>query len=173
MLARSWQSVCSAGLSSPNVTTPPHVTADKYRNMLWFDTGHKYHAKFRTHKLKLEDVVATKDGPIGPDSPTKLEWEVGDVMHFVVKVRLLSASGRAPCVGLMSSVCDILCLQDVATPFNEMDLEPVSRHRSSHSMHEVMKELELKHATQEVVMGRVLNEMQRGYAVGIAGMRCW
>lgn len=62
--------------------------------------------------------------------------------------------------------------QNVGTPFNEMELEPVSRHQSAHTIREVMKELELKHASQEVVMGRVLNEMQRGYAVGIAG-RWW
>lgn len=50
-----------------------------------------------------------------------------------------------------------------------MELQPVSRHQSTHSVEEVMHELEMKHASQEVVMGRVLNEMQRGFAVGIAG----
>lgn len=60
--------------------------------------------------------------------------------------------------------------QDLQTPFLEMQLRPVSRATGMHSIREVMQELQMKHAKQEVVMGRVLNEMHRGYAVGIAGM---
>lgn len=142
----------------------PIAHTDKYRDLLWFDTGFKFHAKFYMRQLKLEDVMATKDGPVQPDSPAKVEWEVGDVVHFVVKVRLF-------CVGGCTVPDDKRpATQNITTPFYEMDLEPVSRHQTAHSIREVMQELTMKHATREVVMGRVLNEMQRGYAVGIAGM---
>lgn len=67
----------------------PTVTAntDKYRDLLWFDTGYKTHAKFYMRQLNIEDVVATKDGPLDENSPPKEEWEVGDVMNFVILVR--------------------------------------------------------------------------------------
>ena len=50
-----------------------------------------------------------------------------------------------------------------------MQLRPVPRTVGLHTVRDVMKELAVKHARSEVVMGRVLNEMHRGYAVGIAG----
>ena len=55
--------------------------------MLWFDTGFKFPARFYIDQLNLADVVGTKDGPIKPDAPAKAEWEVGDVMYFVIEVR--------------------------------------------------------------------------------------
>lgn len=74
---------------TPQLNTHPVCATprtDKYRDILWFDTGYRFPARFYKHQLNLQDVVATKDGPLAPDSPTKAEWELGDVVYFVIEV---------------------------------------------------------------------------------------
>jgi len=112
-------------------------------NQIEIDPGYKYTQ--RLFKSELQNV------PIYDEDGTRLgipkEFEVGDIIH--VKVDMLE------------------------TPFNDMQLSLAGQLSEQDQVQAVMDRLQLAQDTDTPVMGRILNTVNRGYAVGIAGVVCF
>jgi len=110
---------------------------------LLVDTGFRFHQRFMKKELSLSSVVSRADGSEPVRSGEEDDFQIGDVFHLLVR--------------------------HTNTPYGDMQLE-VLNHKNEMRTQAVVTELQQAMSEHRLVMGRVLNAVNKGYAVGIAGI---
>ena len=110
------------------------------KRFVYLDTGFKKPSKFAKKQLHLSQLLSSRDGGLRT-SPD--DFRVGDVLRFVV--------------------------EELETPYGDMQLavdQPFVKDRTAR-IWDLLKEAM---QTNQPVMGRVLNAVNGGYSVGVAGI---
>jgi hypothetical protein len=110
------------------------------RRFVYLDTGYNKPVKFAKKQLHLSQLLASRDGGLRM-SPD--DFRVGDVLRFVI--------------------------EEVETPYGDMQLA-VDQPIAGNKIQGVWELLKDAMETNQPVMGRVLNAVNGGYSVGIAGL---
>lgn len=108
----------------------------------WVDVGHSALAIFKRTELMVSNLAPPKDTPVEPREHAH-DIRVGD--RFIFRI------------------------QELKCPLGSVWLEPQNRSRSDMQA-AVWEELKRHHTTGEPVGGRILNDINGGLAVGIAGV---
>lgn len=110
------------------------------RRFVYLDTGFNKHVKYAKKELHLSQLVSSSDGGLRT-SPD--DFRLGDVLQFII--------------------------EELETPYGDMQLaveRPIEKDKVA-GVWEMVKEA--MH-TNQPVMGRVLNAVNGGYSVGVAGI---
>ncbi|KAL3145306.1 hypothetical protein ABBQ38_001567 [Trebouxia sp. C0009 RCD-2024] len=110
------------------------------RRTVWLDVGLAKHAKFFRSQVQLSSVVETTS-PIERTGPNDIH--VGDVLHVI--------------------------LETTETPFGDPAVS-IDMPTGPERYDAVLEELKHAYDNQQPVMGRILNSLNGGYAIGIAGL---
>lgn len=113
------------------------------RHCVVIDTGLQATQTFFKNELQNVNVYDKDGAQLGIPS----ELQVGDILH--VKIEMLQ------------------------TPFGDTQLSLGGLLSQADQVKRVLSELEHARVTKQSVMGRVLNPVNRGYAVGIGGLVCF
>ncbi|CAL8463347.1 g2881 [Coccomyxa elongata] len=110
------------------------------RRFVFLDTGFNKYVKYAKKELHLSQLVSSKDGGLRT-SPE--DFRVGDVLQFVV--------------------------EELETPYGDMQLA-VERRIENDKVAGVWEMVKEAMRSNQPVMGRVLNGVNGGYSVGVAGI---
>ena len=113
------------------------------RRYVWLDPGYNKYVKFARKALHLSQLLSSTEGGLRT-SPE--DFRIGDVLQFTV--------------------------QELETPYGDMQLA-VERPIEKDKFARVWEELRQAMFANTPVMGRVLNAVNGGFAVGTAGFVCF
>lgn len=110
------------------------------RRFVFLDTGFNKYVKYAKKELQLSQLVSSRDGGLRT-SPD--DFRVGDVLQFII--------------------------EEVETPYGDMQLA-VERPVEKNKVEDVWEMVKDAMHTNQPVLGRVLNAVNGGYGVGVAGI---
>ena len=113
------------------------------KRYVWLDPGYNKYVKFARKALHLSQLLSSTEGGLRT-SPE--DFRIGDVLQFTV--------------------------QELETPYGDMQLA-VERPVEKDKYLRVWEELRQAMLANTPVMGRVLNAVNSGFAIGVAGFVCF
>eukprot|EP00192_Tetraselmis_astigmatica_P018577 CAMPEP_0117647908 /NCGR_PEP_ID=MMETSP0804-20121206/100_1 /TAXON_ID=1074897 /ORGANISM="Tetraselmis astigmatica, Strain CCMP880" /LENGTH=254 /DNA_ID=CAMNT_0005453431 /DNA_START=164 /DNA_END=928 /DNA_ORIENTATION=+ len=116
---------------------------DVDKKSILIDTGFKVHQRFMKKELQPHCLAARGNFQDIPLDDPPSDFMVGDVLHLVVR--------------------------NPSTPYGDMQLE-AQEQKTEARLQAVVAEIEMARQADRPVMGRVLNAVNGGYAVGIGGI---